>query len=99
MPLALDGSAVDIATLGAAVVGLFVKPSIRAIKKKGPCFSVRDAIVDALNGSAMVPFALLIGSVMSSELLKIALSAHKIQMAIAGLIAIIILFRELVSVA
>jgi len=93
----IDGSVADIVTLAVATICIFVRPVKRKWIGALPCFTLRDCIVDCLNGSTLVPFALLIASVMSSEILEEALKANKISMALAGIIGILFIIRELIA--
>lgn len=97
MPPALDGSAVDIWTICIAVGAMFIRPVKRLFSYTRPCFTYRDCVTDFLNGSTLVPFLLLVGSVMSSALLEEALRTNKMFMALAGVIGVLFGLRELIS--
>jgi hypothetical protein len=95
-----DGSYVDIASIGSAVLAPFVKPC-RACwhRRKEPEFRLtydRFTIgVDILHGASLVPFAVLIGCVFSSELLKEAVQSNRVFFGIAGLLGIAFLAGEI----
>src|SRR5258708_34802303 len=92
-----DGSVVDIASRVSAVLCPFFKPCRRlCIKKFYPeatpsKWTQADFIADIMNGASLVPFALLIGCVLSSDLLKTALETSKVFMGIGGLIGFVFL--------
>lgn len=94
---ALDGRAADIWTIGVAASAILIRPLKRNIKGQTPCWKLNDCVKDFLNGSTLVPFVLLIGSVMSSKVLAEALQTNKVSMALAGMIGLLFILRELFS--
>jgi hypothetical protein len=95
MEFSLDGSVVDMTTIGVGLAAMFLRPLRRKLNKHPNCFSMRDCVVDFLNGSTIVPFLLLVMSVMSTRLLHEALQTNKLSMGIAGVIGFIFIAREL----
>lgn len=93
MSFVFDGNVGDIATVGVAALAIFIRP-IRRTRSGGPCFNTRDCILDCLNGSTVVPFALLVGAAMSTTIAAEIVKTSKVSMAIAGLIGLIFLVRE-----
>jgi hypothetical protein len=92
----VDGNVVDIVTLCVGTVAVFVRPVRRGWKGLKPAFTRRACVVDFLNGATLVPFLLLIGSVISSELLQEALKA-KLSMGLAGGVGVFFILGELLS--
>lgn len=82
------------ATILVAIITCVIRPIKRAIKKKPPCFTLRDVTVDFLNGTVIVPFTLLIGSTFSKSLLKDAVESNKLFFAIGGVIGLLFVLRE-----
>lgn len=93
----IDGSTVDIATLLVGVACIFLKPAKRLVLKRRPCFDSRDCTIDFLNGAALVPFIVLVGSVVSSKILAEALQFARFPMAGAGVMGLIFVIRELIA--
>lgn len=93
--LQLDGNPFEMATIVVAICGCPIRPSRRKLAhSSSPCWVFRDVIVDFLNGTVIVPFALLIGATFSSVLLAEALKSNKLFFAIAGLIGLLFALRE-----
>jgi uncharacterized membrane protein len=92
--IAFDGNPFDMATIGIAFFGCFIRPTKRAFKKKVACFTYRDMVVDFLNGTIIVPFFLLVGAAFSSTLLEEALKTNKLFLAVGGVIALLFVFKE-----
>jgi hypothetical protein len=93
----MDGSIADMATLALAILAVLIRPIRRKIANVKPCFTLRDSVVDFLNGTVVVPFLLLVGSVFSTAVLNEALKANKVAMAIGGVIGLLFIFRELMQ--
>jgi hypothetical protein len=99
--MTIDGSMVDIASLVSAVLCPFVKPFRRLFLRNfrpdaNPSrWTQAEFIADVLNGASLVPFILLIGCVLSSELLKTALETSKVFMGIGGLIGFVFVAGEI----
>ena len=97
----IDGSVVDILSLVSAVASPLVKPCRRMwLRKFRPETDIRkwtqgECVADVLNGASLVPFVLLVGCVVSSELLKTALETSKVFMGIGGLIGIVFVAGEI----
>jgi uncharacterized membrane protein YdcZ (DUF606 family) len=91
----LDGNPFDIATIIVALLAVFIKPTKRRWSNQLPAFNFRDAVVDFLNGTVIVPFLLLIGSVFSKHILAEALATNKVALAYGGVIGLFFIFREL----
>ena len=96
MVLAIDGSAIEIATICVGIVAVFVRPARRRVRKKLPLFATRECVIDFLNGAALVPFLLLAGSMFSSELLQEVLKA-KFSMGLAGGVGSLFILGEIFS--
>lgn len=94
---ALDGSAVDIWTVAVAITAIFIRPIRRRFSRITPCFNLTNCVSDFLNGATLVPFALLVGAVMSNAILAEALKTNKIFMALAGAIGMLYIVGELLS--
>jgi hypothetical protein len=97
----IDGSLVDMCSIGAAIVAPSVKPIRVAYHRwRGenvPQFKIdrNQIVIDVLNGASLVPFVLLVGCVLSTDLLKSALETSRVFMGIGGLIGIIFVTAEL----
>jgi uncharacterized membrane protein YdcZ (DUF606 family) len=82
------------ATIVLALSSCAIRPIKRAVKKSGPCFALRDIVVDFLNGTVIVPFTLLIGATFSKTILEEALKSNKLFLAIGGVIGLLFVLRE-----
>jgi len=90
-----DGNAVDMATIGVGCLVSLVRPFRRWRGKRIPYFTREDAITDLLNGVMLVPFALMVGSVFSSELMRELMTSAKITLAIGGAAGLFFVTGEL----
>src|SRR4051794_39523094 len=97
----IDGSVVDMCSIGSAIIAPFVKPARMTYHKwRGEevapfAFDRNQIVVDVLNGASLIPFLLLIGCVLSTDLLKAALETSRVFMGIGGLIGVIFVVAEL----
>jgi hypothetical protein len=91
----IDGSMVDMATIGVGTITALIAPLRRCKCGKKPYFIRETAIVDMLNGVMLVPFVLMIGSVFSSKLMNELLTSAKITVAIGGLAGLFFVIGEL----
>lgn len=92
--MTLDGNPYDMATIVVACVTCFIRPIRRFLTKKLPCFTLRDLVVDFLNGTVVVPFMLLVGATFSKAILDAALKSNKLFLTIGGVIGLFFVFRE-----
>ena len=94
-----DGNPSDMATIIVAFIGCMLRPIRRALKKDfaGDCFTLRDVVVDFLNGTVLVPFTILIGTTFSKGMLKEALETNKLFLAIGGAIGLMFVIREFLN--
>jgi hypothetical protein len=92
----VDGSFVDITTLCVGAAAIFIRPIKRWRKNARPAFARRECVIDFLNGATLVPFLLLVGSVLSSELLQEALKA-KLSIGLAGAVGVFFIAGELLA--
>lgn len=92
--MTLDGNPYDMATILVACSTSFIRPFRRLLEKKYPCFNLRDTVVDFLNGTVIVPFALLVGATFSKVMLEEALNSNKLFLTIGGVIGLMFVFRE-----
>ena len=97
MPINFDGNLVDVATIAVGVIAAFVKPTIRLFKRAPPCFVFKDFAADLLNGALAVPFLVLIGAAVSTEILTEAMKSGKVSMALGGLLGLAFVFKELAA--
>lgn len=97
MPIPIDGSVADIGTIVCGLAAMLVKPIKRRWQGRKPCFTQRDLIVDFLNGATVPAFLLLVGSVVSSKILEEALKTAKTSMALAGVMGLIFIIREIIT--
>lgn len=96
MLIPIDGNAADIGTIAFGLLAMAVKPVKRLFLKRRPCFTQRDLAVDFLNGATVPAFFLLVGSVVSSKILEEALKSARTSMALAGVIGLIFIVREII---
>lgn len=82
------------ATIAVAVLSCFIRPIRRRIKKFDQCFSYDKMVIDFLNGTVLVPFALLVGAIFSKTLLEEAMKSSKLFLAIGGIIGLFFVIRE-----
>ena len=94
-PINLDGNLVDVATIVVGILATLIKPAIRLFKGTGPYFVFKDFAADLLNGALAVPFLVLIGGALSTEILAEALKSGKVPMALGGLLGLAFVFKEL----
>lgn len=92
---AFDGNVVDMF----AVAGGVIMPLLNAGKitwRKSAEHLTRDKfIIDMLNGVMIAPFAMMVLSVFSSEMMKLLTEASKLTIAIGGLAGLFFVFAEL----
>ena len=91
----MDGASIDSYTILVALAAILVRPLRRKFKDESPCFVLRDVVVDFLNGTVIVPFLLLVGSVFSPVLMQEALKLNRVGFAIGGVIGLLFVLREL----
>lgn len=92
-----DGSPLDIATVVIALLAILIRPARNLLRGLPAQVSYRDAVVDFLNGTAIVPFLLLVGSVFSKQILEEALKTNKLALAYGGVIGLLFIVRELLK--
>lgn len=97
MPYSFDGNPFEMATIVIAVFMALLRPAKRLFKKTGPCFIFNNIIVDFLNGVAVVPFLVLIGSTFSSGLLAETLKLNKLFLTIGGIIGLLFILKEIIN--
>ena len=85
------------ATIGIAIFCCLIRPTRRAYRKSGPCFTANNIIVDFLNGTVIVPFLLMLGSAFSQAVLQDALKTNKLYLAIGAVIGLTFIFREFIN--
>jgi len=95
--LALDGNPVDMLTICVGVGACLIRPIRRRFHHSTRCFVFHDVITDFLNGTVIVPFALLVGATFSQQLLHEALHTNRAFFAIAGLVTLSFVIREYTS--
>jgi hypothetical protein len=99
MPLEFLGlrihAGVDGFTLGVGIAIVASKVVLRWIKGHRPVASQRSCGVDFLNGTAVVPFVLMIGSVISPTLFEFLQQTNMVFMGIAGGIGLLFVLGEL----
>jgi hypothetical protein len=103
----IDINLFNTAALVVAVVSPLVRPLRIALLRwqlrgQGDANIVRQpyilrerVIVDILNGAALVPYVFLVGSVFSSDVLRMALDGSRVLMGIAGLIGAVLVIGEI----
>lgn len=93
--LGIDGNRFNIATLTVAVLTIFVRPLRRRLLRgrTKPCWRADKAAYDFLNGSAIVPFAVMPMTVFSKSLSDIVLS-NVPTLAAAGVVGFIYVIGE-----
>lgn len=97
MPIPIDGNVAEIGAVVCGLVAMLVKPVMRRWAGRKPCFTQRDLLVDFLNGATTPAFLLLVGSVVSSKILEEALNTAKTSMALAGVMGLIFIVREIIT--
>lgn len=85
------------ATIAVAIGSCLVRPIRRRWSKKGPCFTANNLIIDFLNGTVLVPFALMIGSAFSQGILEEALKTNRLFLTVGGVIGLIFVVREFIN--
>jgi len=92
-----DGNVVDVMTIAVGIIVIFLRPIKRAFAGKQTCFTRRDCVADFLNGIAIVPFFVLVGSLASKGLMEEALKNNKVALAAGGVIGLFFVIGELLS--
>ena len=72
----------------------FIKPVRRYIAKKRPLMVFQNIPFDFLNGTVIVPFLSIIGSVFSKDLLEEAVHSKKLFFAMGGFVALLFVLKE-----
>ena len=91
----IDGNGVDIATMIVGGLSTILRPTKRYFCDIEPCFSREKAINDMLNGVMLIPFSMMVGSIVSSEIMNQLMSSTKITVAIAGFVGLIFVVGEI----
>lgn len=89
-------SAIDAWTLAVAFVVVAAKAAYRHRNAQGPAFSRNACINDLLNGSVIVPFCAMIGSVFSQSLLAYAHTGSLLN-GLAGAVGLFFIAGELLA--
>lgn len=91
----LDGNVVDLLSLAAGALCMFIKPFKRFFFKNQlkSLFNRRDCIFDFLNGTTLIAFGLLVATAFSNRFLYLALQS-KLSIAIAGAVGLIFVCGE-----
>ena len=92
--MSFDGNPFDMATIIVAFFTCFIRPIRKFFTKKQPVMSFQEFGLDFLNGTVVVPFILLIGSIFSKDLLEEAIRSNKLFFAIGGVIALLFVLKE-----
>ena len=80
----IDGNLVDMATIVVGISTTFISPCKRIFSGEKPLFIRDEVIFSLLNGTAIVPFFLMILSVFSSDVLHELVASSRISLAIGG---------------
>lgn len=91
----IDGNMVDMASM--AIGGLFamLRPIRRWHSNSNPCFRRDYFLNDLLNGAMLVPFALMIAAVFSSEFTSMLIASTKLTLAFGGAFGLVHIIGEL----
>jgi len=92
--LQIDGNPFDMATFIVAVAACFIRPIRRIRRGAKPYGACERMALDMLEGTIIIPFLLLVGSVFSSVLLAEALRTSKLFMGVGGLIGLLFVLRD-----
>ena len=93
----IDISWVDGSSLFVAVLSGAIKPFRHWRRGTTRRIDSRKIIIDVLSGASLVPFILIIGAVISSDILKIALETSKIFMALGGIAGVLLTVAEILK--
>jgi hypothetical protein len=91
----IDGSWVDGSSLGVAILSGASKPFRHWLNSTTRDTETRKVIIDVLSGASLVPFLLMIGAVVSSDILTVALETNKLFMALGGIAGLLLTIAEI----
>jgi hypothetical protein len=93
----LDGNMVDMASLTVGCMTAAYRPLRRWRCGTTPWFVRSEVIVDILNGTALVPFILMVGSVFSSELMHQLIGSTRLTMGVGGALGAVFVLGEILN--
>lgn len=93
----VDGNWIDMCSIAIAILTAFIRPIRHRVRHGFFTMTLRNSISDLLSGASVMPFLLMIGAVVSSDLLAQALQTNKLYMAIGGIIGLFAVFAELLK--
>lgn len=88
--------ALNVATILTGFVAILFRPVRKWLKGSPRCWATDKAVLDFLNGAALVPFACLAYSAAKPELIR-DLFANQTTMAAAGVVGMIFVLGEVLS--
>lgn len=91
----IDGNAIDMATIGAGLLAVLVRP-LRCVIGKRAAWNRQKAVTDFLNGSSIVPFAVMGASTFWTWMLEEVLKS-KISLGLAGVVGFLFILGEVMS--
>ena len=92
MILGIDGNVIDMATVCLGFAGMLIRP-VRCKLRGDTAWNRQHAVTDFLNGSSLVPFALIVGSTFWSWMLEEALKS-KASLSLAGGVGLFFVMAE-----
>lgn len=92
----IDGTWPHMATFGVAVAATLVRPSRRKLLGHSFHINPQEVLYDSLLGAVIVPFGLImVGSLLSTEVLQEALKSNSELMAVGGFWGIVAVISDL----
>lgn len=92
----IDGNAIDMATIGLGFIAVFIRPLRCFLRGKPADWSRQKAVLDALNGAALIPFLVMLASTFWTSLLPEVMKS-KVSLGLAGLVGTIFILAEVMS--
>ena len=90
-----DGSKLDIATLFVATAAAFIRPIRRKLTSSALKSDRKELGADFLNGTALVPFFVMVMAVLSSDIMKMAMAGDRLFLGVGGVLGLIFVLAEL----
>ncbi len=89
MIFGMDGNAIDMATMTIGALSIFIRPC-----RSG--WDRQKAVTDFLNGAAIIPFAIMVGTTFWTSLIDEVMKS-KISLGLAGFVGLLFVIAEVLN--